>query len=233
MFRNTPVFAFLLASHVSAATFTVTNTNDSGAGSLRKAIEDANANPGFDTIAFDIPGAGVHTITPATPLPQISEDVVIDGYTQPGSSENTDPVATNAVLLIELDGSVAGGTGLHFTFASSPSTIQGLVVNHWDLAIMIQGAATIRGNFIGTDPTGSSARANERGIDMGPSNAVVVGGTTWQTATSFRETRAASRTQESARKGPEPWSRAISSGPMRPERSPSPIASASWTESAA
>ena len=103
---------------------------------------------------------------------------MIDGYTQPGSSENTDPVATNAVLLIELDGSVAGGTGLHFTFASSPSTIQGLVVNRWDLAIMIQGAATIRGNFIGTDPTGSSARANERGIDMGPSNAVVVGGTT-------------------------------------------------------
>ena len=50
----------------AGTTFTVTNTNDSGAGSLRQAILDANANPGGDTIAFGIPGAGVHTITPAT-----------------------------------------------------------------------------------------------------------------------------------------------------------------------
>ena len=45
-----------------ADTFTVTNTADSGAGSLRKAIDDANALAGLDTIEFDIPGAGVHTI---------------------------------------------------------------------------------------------------------------------------------------------------------------------------
>ncbi len=37
------------------ATFTVTNTLDSGAGSLRKAISDANASAGADTIAFNIP----------------------------------------------------------------------------------------------------------------------------------------------------------------------------------
>jgi hypothetical protein len=168
----------LAAVNLSAATFTVTNNADSGAGSLRQAILDANGTPGADTIAFDIPGAGVHTIIPATPLPPISEGVIIDGYTQPGTSENTDPVATNAVLLIELDGTVAGGTGLQFTFGSAPSTIQGLVVNLWSLAISSQANATIRGNFIGTDPTGSSARPNERGIDMGANNAVVVGGTT-------------------------------------------------------
>lgn len=34
-------------------TFTVTNANDSGAGSLRQAMNDANANPGVDTIRFN------------------------------------------------------------------------------------------------------------------------------------------------------------------------------------
>ena len=51
----------LTASPLFAATFTVTNTADSGAGSLRQAILDANANPGADTIAFDIPGAAAFT----------------------------------------------------------------------------------------------------------------------------------------------------------------------------
>jgi hypothetical protein len=81
----------LAAAFVSAATFTVLNTADSGAGSLRQAILDANANPGLDTIAFNIPGAGVHTITPATPFDPILGPVMIDGYTQPGSSANTSP----------------------------------------------------------------------------------------------------------------------------------------------
>jgi len=51
-----------------AGTFTVTNTNDTGPGSLRQAILDANAAAGSDTIGFDIPDPGVHTISPATVL---------------------------------------------------------------------------------------------------------------------------------------------------------------------
>src|SRR2546423_14808109 len=39
-----------------AATFTVTNTGDSGAGSLRQAIADANALAGDETINFSFPG---------------------------------------------------------------------------------------------------------------------------------------------------------------------------------
>src|SRR5436190_1596225 len=96
-------WAFSLCAQ--AATFTVTNTNDSGAGSLRQAIVDANGNAGLDTVAFNIPGAGVHTITPLSSLPYFTDPVFLDGYTQPGSSVNTDPIGTNAVLLIELDGS--------------------------------------------------------------------------------------------------------------------------------
>ena len=64
-------------------------------------------------------------------LDGITGPVLIDGYTQPGSSVNTDPIATNAVLLIELDGSGVGGAsdGLFLGLGTSGSTIRGLVIN--------------------------------------------------------------------------------------------------------
>ena len=67
-------------------TFTVTNTNDSGAGSLRKAILDANANVGTDAIAFNIPGSGVRTINLLSQLSNLSDPVIIERTTQPGFS---------------------------------------------------------------------------------------------------------------------------------------------------
>src|SRR5450432_3210694 len=98
----------------TAATFTVVNTNDSGVGSLRQAIEDANAMAGADTITFNIAGSGVHTIAPTSQLPTITDAVTIDGYTQPGALANTNPPGqgTNAVLLIEIDGTNASGEGV-------------------------------------------------------------------------------------------------------------------------
>ena len=45
----------------NAATFTVTNTNDSGAGSLRDAIAQGNAAAGADTINFSVTGTIVLT----------------------------------------------------------------------------------------------------------------------------------------------------------------------------
>jgi hypothetical protein len=65
---------------------TVLNTNDSGLGSFREAIDCANTTPGLDTIDFNIPGAGPHTIQPLSQLPTINDPVTIDGYTQPGAS---------------------------------------------------------------------------------------------------------------------------------------------------
>src|SRR6267378_6088620 len=76
------------AAAFASTTFTVTSVADSGPGTLRQAILDANANAGADTIVFNIPGSGVHTISPATALPTITDAVVIDGYTQPGTSGN-------------------------------------------------------------------------------------------------------------------------------------------------
>src|SRR5262245_33207624 len=77
---------FCLASALSAQQFfTVTNINDSGPGSLRQAILDANAHAGPALVAFNIPGPGVHTIAPTSGLPPITNSTTIDGYTQPGS----------------------------------------------------------------------------------------------------------------------------------------------------
>ena len=79
-----------------AATFTVNSTADPGDGvcdasecTLREAISAANAGSGTDTIAFNIPGDGPHTIRPTSALPTITDPVIIDGYTQPGASPNT------------------------------------------------------------------------------------------------------------------------------------------------
>src|SRR6185369_13549143 len=126
---------FLVSAAASAATFTVTNTNDSGAGSLRQAILDANAAAGADTIAFDIPGTGVHTIVPFLPLPAITEGLTIDGYTQPGASPNTNgpELGTNAQLMIEIDGTNTGATTsdaiLILASVANGCTIRGLVLN--------------------------------------------------------------------------------------------------------
>jgi hypothetical protein len=168
-----------LAGSLSGATFTVTNANDSGGGSLRQAILDANANAGLDTIAFNIPGAGVHTITPLSNFDSLTDPVVVDGYTQPGSSVNTDPVGTNAVLLIELDGTVVGGgfsVGLNLT--AGGSTVQGLTVNGWGTGIHTFGLAggnMIRGDFLGTDSTGTFAKPNGVAISISAPNDLIGG----------------------------------------------------------
>jgi hypothetical protein len=50
---------------------------------LRQAILDANGNPGYDAIDFQV-GSGVVVIQPRSRLPEITDPVLIDGTTQPG-----------------------------------------------------------------------------------------------------------------------------------------------------
>ena len=143
-------------------TITASNTNDSGPGSLRQAILDANASPGTQTIDFNIPGAGVHTISLTSALPDITEAVIIDGYTQPGSSVNTLVAGDNAVLQIELNGAGAGSvSGLRLV--GNGSTVRGLVINRFSGdGIVLAGTdnSIISGNFIGTDATGLTDLGN-------------------------------------------------------------------------
>ena len=67
------------------AVFTVINTNNANAGSLRQAIIDANNMPNVggvpDEIHFNIPGGGVQTIQPTSELDAITEAVIVNGYT--------------------------------------------------------------------------------------------------------------------------------------------------------
>lgn len=70
-----------------AATYTVANTNDAGAGSLRQAIIDANGNVGvIDTIDFSVSG----TVNLASDLPGFTEAVVVDGRTAPNNLGGAD-----------------------------------------------------------------------------------------------------------------------------------------------
>lgn len=171
----------------SAATFVVSNTGDSGPGSLRQAIVDANASTGLDAIQFNIAGPGPHTIQVSTPLPGITSPVLIDGYTQPGSGVNTAPVGTNAQLMIELRpaASLTGtASGLTLLVGSTGSTIRGLVVNRFN-GVQISATAghdcLITGNFVGTDPTGTIGYPGAPGTRIGitaASNGCRIGGAT-------------------------------------------------------
>jgi hypothetical protein len=145
---------------LNANAISVTTNADSGAGSLRQAITDANNNAGADTITFNIPGAGVNTITPVTPLPIIIGQVVIDGSTQPGFA---------GLPLIEISAAILGNNGNAFVIQSGGegSTIRALVINHgWSAAILLQASNVIvEGCFLGTDSTGTSASANGQGVN--------------------------------------------------------------------
>lgn len=151
----------------------VTNTNDSGAGSLRQAILDANAALGADVITFSIGSGGAKTITPATALPTITEAVTIDGNSQPGFS---------GTPLIEIDCSSLGSAGVGLNISSGNSVIRGLVINRFQdrgIQIRVAGNNFIEGNFIGTDITGTISRGVllTDGIAIDTANNVV-GGTT-------------------------------------------------------
>lgn len=190
------LFAFGVLCFVGSAaadTFTVINTDDSGAGSLRMAITDANAHANIDAdtpdiIAFAIPGAGVHTIAPVSPLPAITDPVVIDGYTQTGASANTSAVGNNAVLHVELAGESLTGAVIAFDLDGGKSTVRGLVIHGFGISpAAFAGSGAIRiasdenvvaGNFLGSNVTGDAALPNSFGVSVDSGMDNLVGGVT-------------------------------------------------------
>jgi len=162
---------------------------DDGAGNctLRAAIETANGVPGTDTIVFDIDGDGPHTITPASPLPEITDPVVIDGYSQPGASANTlgPKEGTDAVLRIEIDGSNAGPDADGLVVNGGDSTVSGLVINRFGgsgillddgIGNLIETRNRVQGNFLGTDVDGEVALGNGTGVTVRNSWWGLIGG---------------------------------------------------------
>ncbi len=152
-----PLITLLFCLRASAATFTVINPNDSGAGSLRQAITDANGMAGADTILFAIPGTGQKTITVLSLLPQITETVTIDGG--------------NGIFRVELTGAGALGTGLDLEGSSaSGSTIRNLIINGFtsrQILFITVSDSTIQNNLLGLDHTGSAiVDGSGLGIEM-------------------------------------------------------------------
>src|SRR5262249_19037206 len=140
--------------------------------SLREAILAANRNPGLDAIRFDLPGQN-RTIMPLSPLPDITDAVMIDGTTQPGYA---------GTPLIELDGSQAGPGANGVTLDVQNCTVEGLAINRFTGDGLLLNSDSsfntdlIRGDFIGTDVTGTQALGNGGfGIEVNNVTEVVIG----------------------------------------------------------
>ena len=137
---------------------------------MRAAIETANAHltaPNDpDRVSFNITGgcAIKCTIAPASTLPGIFGPVVIDGFSQPGASVNTNPVnqPSNGVLKIFIDG-LGHGFGSGLSLSATQSTIRGLDISHFGVGVGLFGAtlSQVAGNVIhhnswGIEVTGGS-----------------------------------------------------------------------------
>jgi gliding motility-associated-like protein len=160
--------------------FVVTNTNDSGEGSLRWAITNANGSSG-KTVSFNIASASPWTITPVTALPTITATTFLDATTQPGwSSTNLVKIQGSASISngLSINANNCEVYGLHLT-GFTASSGAGILINTgisggqigapskgnllngnqygvWSRASNI----TFYGNKFGTNATGSSAVAN-------------------------------------------------------------------------
>jgi hypothetical protein len=141
-----------LESWILPSTYTVTSTADSGAGSLRDAIGQANANPG-STIDFNIAPGGVQNIAIQSEL-DVTSPMTIDGTTEPGYSGSP---------LIVLDGSTAASKINGMYIVAGKSTVLGLDIvgcGGDGMILGVNGGNTIQGNYLGVDPAGTVARGN-------------------------------------------------------------------------
>ena len=157
----------------------VFDTDGSSCGAtctLRQAINAANANPGPDEITFAIQGAGLHTITLTSSLPTVTEALIVDGYSQPGSQANNSLIGSDAQLMIKLRSDFTLFPSINaFSVCSSDVSIKGLVFD--ELATAVQTATSagtvcngaignieVAGNFIGVDESGLNSGGMAAGV---------------------------------------------------------------------
>ncbi len=168
---------------VNPKTYVVTNTNDSGTGSLRWAIIGANlaTSAAPDTILFDIPGTGPFTITPLTLLPELTHATIVNGYSQPGSKANTLRQGDNAVILIQLDGTDVPNVEPSYGLAigGGGSTVEGLDITDFGagagIDLLGSGQDLVSGNILGMNLAGAAA-GNFYGVLINGTPANTIGG---------------------------------------------------------
>ena len=155
-----------------ACSFNITRTDDIGFETLRRAIECANDDAATDTITFNVPGAGPHSIRPASALPIVTNPIIIDGTSEPDFA---------GTPVIELEGTNAGAASHGLRIDAGNSTVRGLAVNRFGrhgILLAFAGGNTIAQNMIGTDPSGTVDQGNAfHGIVIFQSPNNVIGGT--------------------------------------------------------
>jgi parallel beta-helix repeat protein len=158
-----------LEDRILLSAFTVSNLNDSGGGSLRQAILNANAEHGADTINFTVAG----TIVLNSALPNVTDTVNIDGTSAPGFS---------GAPVVEVN--FNGQAGLTFTAKASGSELQSLaLVDASGNGVTLNSVhqMLIVGNFVGVETDGVTAAANQgSGIELINSSGNTIGGTSAQ-----------------------------------------------------
>lgn len=114
-------------------------------GSLRWAITQANADSGLNYIRFDIPGACPRIINLEAPLPTITDRVIIEGYTQPGSAESTSTYGFNADICIGIRGDLSDDYAFRIPSSVGAShylQLSGVAIGGFDTAAVdLQGGA--------------------------------------------------------------------------------------------
>ena len=149
----------------------VTNTSDSGPGSLRSAILLANLLPGPRIITFDIPGPGPYFINVRSPLPTITNEVTIDGRTQPGYG---------GTPVIDLNGAGAGPGVNGLTITGGDSGVYGLAINGFGgsgIEITGRGGDVIQNDYIGTTLDGNGTDGNLAfGVEISNASTNLIGG---------------------------------------------------------
>jgi hypothetical protein len=171
------VLALALAPSAARAgtTFDVSSTADTNtAGTLRNAINSANAAVGADAITFDGLPAGTQTITLTSALPNVTDAVTIDA-----TGHESTPGSPNVVL------TESGVSGSALQILAGPSAVKGLAIVNFPTGSGIAIGAndvTVSGDFIGIHPVTGNTSANGVGVGVfggGPSSltGVAIGGT--------------------------------------------------------
>ena len=145
------------------------NQGADGEISLREAIIAANNTNGYLTrFHFDITGTGPDTINIISALPDITDTIVIDGWSEP------DHITTP---IIELKGDGVVLDGLVLSTGSDGSTIRGLIINRFasDGIEISSNTNTIVGNIIGTDANDTLNIGNDDGIQITGNNNIIGG----------------------------------------------------------
>ncbi len=154
----------------------VINTNDSGAGSLRNAITFANSQPTASTVTFAIPGAGPHTITLSSALPDLTANgLTIDGTSQAGTQCRDLWAGSGHDLRVN----VRGGSGFDgFRMRGANQTVRGLSITGFSDGVELlagSSTATLHCNYIGLLPTGASSGNSSRAIVISGASARIGG----------------------------------------------------------